>query len=95
MCVPSLLWRPPARFYPPSLPLPLTGGREPAGVATCWAAGSRNMHHTLSKGEARSAGGFLRQESPPRKENFKVIHHSFLLILAVVVVPSVIGRKKP
>ena len=29
----------------------------------------------LPKGEARSAGGFLRQESPPRKEHSKVIHH--------------------
>ncbi len=32
------------------------------------------LNPPLAKGEARSAGGFLRQERPLRKENFKVIH---------------------
>ena len=33
------------------------------------------LNPPLPKGEARSAGGFLRQGRPPRKENYKVRHH--------------------
>ena len=40
------------------------------------------LNPPLPKGEARSAGGFLHQERPPRREKFKMTHYPDAGVLA-------------
>ena len=61
VCVPSILWRTPARFCPPSLALPLTGGRT-----RHFCVGEAKGHCRQRAWQPTPAGGHPAQEGKPR-----------------------------